>query len=184
MKFIYHDPSLENKRGNNFNEGQDINNYKIINSPLGLLTLVANEGALTQLTWGDNTLLLPAGTRLSAGRHVSAVIKLTEKQLTEYFRKKRSTFDLPLAPEGTPFQKNVWQQLRKIPYGSFITYGEQAARLGSPKAARAVGAANGKNPISIIVPCHRVIGASGHLTGFAGGLKTKQMLLELEGALF
>ena len=183
LELLHHTRTLESIRGNSFEKGQEISYYKIINSPVGLLTLVAKDDALLKLTWGDNTALLPADCQLSAGRNVNAIIKLSELQLSEYFKKKRSTFDIPLAPQGTPFQLKVWQQLRNIPHGSYITYGEQAARLGSPNAARAVGAANGKNPISIIVPCHRVIGASGHLTGFAGGLKTKQLLLELEGAL-
>lgn len=109
------------------------------------------------------------------------VLKETEIQLEEYFLGKRRTFDIPLAPRGTEFQKRVWDQLLKIPYGKYITYGEQAVRLGQPKAARAVGAANGKNPIGIIIPCHRVLGSSGCLTGFAGGLEMKRKLLALEG---
>lgn len=113
----------------------------------------------------------------------NSILEKTEDQLKEYFSGKRSVFDIPLDPNGTNFQKQVWQQLLKIPYGQYITYGEQARRLGSPKSARAVGAANGKNPIGIIIPCHRVIGASGHLTGFAGGLKIKRQLLDLEGSL-
>ncbi len=104
------------------------------------------------------------------------------KQLAEYFRGERRKFDLKLAPEGTPFQLAAWRQLRRIPYGKTISYGEQARRMGNPKAARAVGAANGENPISIIVPCHRVIGADGWLTGFGGGLGKKKRLLDLEGA--
>ena len=105
-----------------------------------------------------------------------------KKQLGEYFRGTRKRFDLKLAPEGTPFQLAAWRQLRRIPYGRTISYGEQARRMGNPKAARAVGAANGENPISIIVPCHRVIGADGRLTGFGGGLGKKKRLLDLEGA--
>lgn len=101
-------------------------------------------------------------------------------QLSEYFAEKRISFDVPLAPKGTEFQKSAWQELLKIPYGKVINYGEQAKRLGKPKAARAVGAANGKNPIGIMIPCHRVIGSSGSLTGFAGGLEIKAQLLSLE----
>jgi methylated-DNA-[protein]-cysteine S-methyltransferase len=105
-----------------------------------------------------------------------------KKQLAEYFRCERTKFDLDLEPEGTPFQLAAWRQLRRIPYGKTISYGEQASRMGNPKASRAVGGANGENPISIIVPCHRVIGADGRLTGFGGGLAKKKKLLDLEGA--
>ncbi len=110
------------------------------------------------------------------------ILEMTVGQLTQYFKGKRITFDIPVAPKGTDFQMRVWQQLLKIPYGKHISYGEQAKRMGSPKAVRAVGGANGKNPIGIIIPCHRVIGASGHLTGFGGGLDIKRRLLTLEGA--
>ena len=95
-------------------------------------------------------------------------------------RAQRTDFDLPLAPEGTEFQRNVWQRLQEIPYGETISYGELARRVGNPKASRAVGAANGQNPIPIVIPCHRVIGANGKLTGFGGGLPTKEALLALE----
>lgn len=101
-------------------------------------------------------------------------------QLEEYFRGERTTFDLRLAPAGTAFQLRVWGELRRIPYGMTISYGELARRISRPKAARAVGAANGRNPIPIVVPCHRVIGSDGGLTGFGGGLKAKQVLLGLE----
>ncbi len=102
------------------------------------------------------------------------------KQLREYFAGKRADFDLPLAPEGTEFQRSVWRNLQDIPYGETISYGELAKRVGNPKASRAVGAANGQNPIPIVIPCHRVIGANGKLTGFGGGLPTKEALLALE----
>src|SRR2546428_775110 len=105
------------------------------------------------------------------------------EQLAEYFAKARTAFDLPLDPPGTPFQRRVWSALRIIPYGTTVSYGELARRLGDVRATRAVGAANGKNPIPIIVPCHRVIGARGELTGFGGGLDRKRWLLEHEGAL-
>jgi methylated-DNA-[protein]-cysteine S-methyltransferase len=107
----------------------------------------------------------------------------TEKQLKEYFAGSRTTFDLPLEPSGTDFQLSVWELLRKIPYGVTTSYGELARRLGEPKASRAVGAANGANPIPIIVPCHRVVGSKGELTGFGGGIERKRWLLEHEGAL-
>jgi methylated-DNA-[protein]-cysteine S-methyltransferase len=144
---------------------------------VGLLTLAASETALVALLWGNK---VPHGYEMTAGEN--EVLRLAETQLKEYFAGERITFDVPLAPRGTEFQQRVWQELRNIPHGEFITYGEQARRLGRPKAFRAVGAANGKNPISILVPCHRVLGASGSLTGFAGGLETKRKLLELEGA--
>jgi methylated-DNA-[protein]-cysteine S-methyltransferase len=102
------------------------------------------------------------------------------EQLGEYFAGERTEFDLPLAPEGTPFQERVWRALRAIPYGQTASYGDLADRIGQPTASRAVGLANGRNPISIIVPCHRVIGASGKLTGYAGGIERKRFLLELE----
>ena len=104
-------------------------------------------------------------------------------QLTEYFAGQRTEFSLPLAAQGTDFQKRVWAELTKIPYGHTISYGELARRLGNPNASRAVGLANGKNPISIVVPCHRVIGASGKLTGYGGGLARKEALLALEQSL-
>ena len=108
------------------------------------------------------------------------MLRAATEQLGEYFAGTRKDFDLPLAPEGTPFQQKSWEALRAIPYGETISYGEQARRLGSPSAVRAVGAANGRNPISIIVPCHRVIGSDGSLTGFAAGLDAKAWLLRHE----
>ena len=111
-----------------------------------------------------------------------AVLARTREQLNEYFARTRTTFDLPLAPAGSAFERRVWDALRAIPYGSTVSYGELARRLGDPRATRAVGAANGKNAIPIIVPCHRVVGARGELTGFGGGLDRKRWLLEHEGA--
>jgi len=112
----------------------------------------------------------------------SEVLARAREQLNEYFARSRTTFDLPLDPAGSPFERRVWEALRAIPYGSTVSYGELARRLGDPRATRAVGAANGKNPIPIIVPCHRVVGARGELTGFGGGLDRKRWLLEHEGA--
>jgi methylated-DNA-[protein]-cysteine S-methyltransferase len=139
--------------------------------------LIATDDALVSLLWGS------AHPENRAGRidGTNDVISATETQLREYFERKRTQFSIPLFPQGTDFQKRVWQELLKIPYGQSISYGEQAERVGRPKAARAVGAANGKNPIGILIPCHRVLGASGALTGFAGGVRTKQKLLMLEG---
>ena len=112
----------------------------------------------------------------------AAVLARAREQLNEYFARTRTTFDLPLDPAGSAFERRVWDALRAIPYGSTVSYGELARRLGDPRATRAVGAANGKNPIPIIVPCHRVVGARGELTGFGGGLDRKRWLLEHEGA--
>lgn len=113
----------------------------------------------------------------------ASILDATIRQLREYFAGRRRQFDLPLAPTGTEFQLRVWQELRRIPYGETISYGELARRVGNPRASRAVGLANGANPIAIIVPCHRVVGADGRLTGFGGGLRRKATLLELESPL-
>lgn len=110
----------------------------------------------------------------------SSLIKEAAKQLDEYFNRKRKEFDLPVIPHGTEFQKKVWKELQKIPYGQTRSYGEIAALTGNPKASRAVGMANNRNPIPVIIPCHRVIGSDGSLTGYAGGLELKRQLLELE----
>ena len=114
----------------------------------------------------------------------NAVTKEAKQQLSEYFNQQRKAFDLPLAPVGTQFQQNVWQQLCAIPYGETCSYADIAKQLNNPNAVRAVGSANGKNPISIVVPCHRVIGANGTLTGYAGGLTRKAALLTLENPNF
>jgi methylated-DNA-[protein]-cysteine S-methyltransferase len=147
---------------------------KILNSPVGPITLLASDTALVSLIWGEDL----STEKKSKNDH--PILLATEIQLREYFIGQRTAFDIPLDPQGTEFQKIVWQELLKIPYGQTISYGEQALRLGRPKAARAVGGANGKNPIGIIIPCHRVIGASGFLTGFAGGIETKRLLLKIE----
>ncbi|CAN5816502.1 hypothetical protein BH11MYX2_BH11MYX2_03350 [soil metagenome] len=118
--------------------------------------------------------------RPSAPLGNSAVLDRAAKQLAEYFASKRSTFDLPLAPDGTDFQRKVWRALETIPFGETWSYGELAKRIGNPTASRAVGAANGQNPLWIIVPCHRVIGADGSLTGYAGGMTAKKWLLAHE----
>jgi methylated-DNA-[protein]-cysteine S-methyltransferase len=112
-----------------------------------------------------------------------AVLRQAQAQLAEYFAGQRRDFDLPLAPQGTEFQREVWWELANIPFGGTISYAELALRVGRPTATRAVGAANGRNPLPIVLPCHRVIGADGSLTGFGGGLPTKEFLLQLEGAL-
>ena len=153
---------------------------KTIPSPVGRLTLVASDTGLAAVLWEhDSPRRVPLAISGEVPRH--PVLREAERQLKEYFAGKRTAFDLPLDFHGTPFQKRVWQALLKIPFGETRSYGQIARALGKPTAMRAVGAANGKNPISIIVPCHRVIGKDGQLTGFAGGLKAKAHLLKLEG---
>ncbi len=142
-------------------------------SPLGTLHLCARGDELVALA-------LPDRPAPDAPTGKSAVLARTARQLDEYFAGKRRDFDLPLAPEGTAFQQRVWRELLTIPYGDTWSYGELARAIGRPAAARAVGAANGKNPIAIIVPCHRVIGANGTLVGYGGGLPVKTWLLEHE----
>lgn len=154
--------------------------HKKIKSPIGDLDLVANDKSLLIVQMENHTHDHMGSLDLKDGND-HKVLKETEKQLKEYFSGRRKNFDLPIEFHGTEFQKQVWNELLNIPYGKHVTYGTQASKIGRPKAVRAVGACNGKNPISIIVPCHRVIGASGSLTGYAGGLSVKQHLLNLEG---
>lgn len=158
-----------------------------LDSPLGPIQAALDpEGRVAYLGFADHeprTRLMAALAARSRGFATSpAATEALRRQLADYFTGRRRTFDLPLALEGTPFQRRVWAALREIPYGETRTYGELAARLGDPKLARAAGAANGANPVSILVPCHRVIGARGTLTGYAGGLDLKAALLRLEGA--
>lgn len=151
----------------------------IVDSPVGPLTLVAEDGVLTGL-YMESQRHRPAEEtfgEVHAGPFGAAV-----EQVAAYFAGELDTFDLPLSLRGTPFQRTVWSALREIPYGETISYGELAQQIGKPSAARAVGLANGKNPIGIIVPCHRVVGAGGDLTGYGGGLERKQYLLEFERA--
>jgi methylated-DNA-[protein]-cysteine S-methyltransferase len=153
--------------------------YKIMVSPIGKLKLVASDKALVAILWEKDG---PRRVRLSEmvadDRH--PVLVETERQLDEYFSGKRKTFSIALDMRGTHFQKNVWESLLAIPFGETRSYAQLAKHLGNPRATRAVGAANGRNPISIIVPCHRVVGSSGKLTGFAGGLEAKAKLISLE----
>ena len=153
--------------------------YLYMDSPVGQLKLVANEHALVAILWDNEN---PKRVRLAELiEEVSHPILLnTQQQLIEYFSGQRKVFDIPLDFEGTDFQKKVWSALLTIPYGETRSYKQIAQQLGNEKAVRAVGAANGKNPISIIAPCHRVIGAGGALVGFAGGLDKKEILLRLE----
>jgi methylated-DNA-[protein]-cysteine S-methyltransferase len=150
-----------------------------VETPVGALRLLASDEALRAVIWPrvDRKREM-AGEPIECDDH--PVLTSAARQLMEYFSGRRRVFDLQLDPVGTPFQLRAWSHLRDIPYGTTRTYGEQAAAMGRPTASRAVGAANGRNPLSIFVPCHRVIGADGSLTGFAGGLETKQFLLELE----
>ncbi|HWE36706.1 MAG TPA: methylated-DNA--[protein]-cysteine S-methyltransferase [Isosphaeraceae bacterium] len=148
-------------------------------SPLGALWVTVAEGALTGL-YMDGQEGCPSVDD-ARGRDDDAV-RPVAAQLVEYFEGRRTAFDLPVRPRGTPFQLKVWEALREIPFGTTVSYAELARRIGAPTSARAVGAAVGKNPIGIVVPCHRVVGASGALTGFAGGLDRKRWLLDHEGA--
>ena len=158
--------------------------WTIIDSPVGELRLVAHDGAITAI---DFMPALYAEGRPRGERSDSDPLLVEcARQLAEYFKGDRTTFDLPLAPAGTPFQVRVWEQLQQIEYGTTCSYGQIAGRLEmTGHGARAVGLANGKNPIPIVIPCHRVVGADGSLTGYAGGLDRKTTLLGLEsGALF
>jgi methylated-DNA-[protein]-cysteine S-methyltransferase len=153
--------------------------HKHMESSVGKLKLVASSNALIAVLWereGPNRVKLE--TSAFAAEH--PILVETERQLAEYFSLRRAKFDLLLEPNGSTFQKRVWQALREIPFGQTRTYLDLANCIGASKASRAVGAANGKNPLSIIVPCHRVVGKDGSLTGFAGGLQAKAALLALE----
>ena len=150
-------------------------------SPVGTLRLVASEEGLVAVLWPeDSHARVPLPPTTEDAHH--PVLHTAAAQLSEYFAGERTAFALPLSMRGTPFQVAVWQALCAIPFGATRTYGELAVELGNPAATRAIGAANGRNPLSIVVPCHRVIGASGRLTGFAGGLAVKARLLALEGS--
>ncbi|MEZ6022277.1 MAG: methylated-DNA--[protein]-cysteine S-methyltransferase [Hyphomonadaceae bacterium] len=147
----------------------------IYDSPVGPLTLISDGAALTHLEFEN-----PRYPFAPAPLGDDAILKRTRQQLDQYFAGVLKRFDLPLAAEGTAFQRQVWAELVNIPYGATRSYGQLAAAIGKPQASRAVGLANGRNPISIIVPCHRVIGANGGLTGYGGGMERKQILLDLE----
>ena len=151
-----------------------------IDSPIGPLMLAADDIGLRHIEFRDNS--HPADRRDWHGGG-NDILQATEAQLGEYFAGQRRAFDLPLAPQGTPFQLQVWDELARIPFGATISYAQLAQRIGNPAGTRAVGAANGRNPLPIVLPCHRVIGADGAMTGFGGGVPTKEFLLRLEGAL-
>ncbi len=158
----------------------DITHYDEMDSPIGTLRLVADREGLREI-WFEHE-RHPKQAQ-SGWIRAEAPLRMARTQLDEYFAGERQHFELPLHPIGTAFQLAVWQELRRIPYGTTISYGELARRIGKPQAMRAVGAANGRNPLPIVVPCHRVIGADGSLTGFGGGLPIKRHLLDLEQAL-
>ncbi len=152
---------------------------RTVASPVGALTLIADRGSLVAVPWPDDRV---GRVRLPPLRDQpdEPVVVEAATQIDAYFAGRRTAFDLPLAPIGTGFQQRVWSALRTIPYGETRSYAAIATQIGSPAAMRAVGAANGRNPLSIIVPCHRVIGSNGRLTGFAGGLTAKHHLLSFE----
>jgi methylated-DNA-[protein]-cysteine S-methyltransferase len=151
--------------------------YATFDSPVGTLLLVGDDDGLEGLYLPDHK---RGRTPTDEWRRDDAALAEAKRQLGEYFAGTRTTFDVPLRPAGTPFQREVWEALRRIPYGETRSYGQLAGELGRPGAARAVGAANGRNPISILVPCHRVVGAAGTLTGYAGGVEAKRALLAHE----
>jgi methylated-DNA-[protein]-cysteine S-methyltransferase len=152
--------------------------YDYVDTPIGALLVAGDAEAIRRISFPKNGKRIgpEQGWERSARGPVGEAIR----QLRDYFAGRRTGFDLPLAPEGTAFQRAVWRQLQDIPYGGTISYGELARRVGNPKASRAVGTANGANPIPIVIPCHRVINADGKLGGFGGGLPIKQALLSLE----
>ena len=151
-----------------------------IDSPVGPLMLAADDASLRHIEFRDNR--HPANRGDWHGGD-NDLLQATDAQLAEYFAGTRSAFDLPLAPRGSDFQMTVWRELARIPFGQTWSYAQLAQRIGNPEAVRAVGAANGRNPLPIVLPCHRVIGSDGTLTGFGGGLPIKEALLRLEGAL-
>lgn len=157
--------------------------YTIIESPIGKLTLIADGKHLQGLYMEKHKGMPTLQTDWKRDDAIEAFV-LAKQQLSQYFAGELKEFSLPLKPVGTEFQQSVWNELQNIPFGQTISYGELASRIGKPKASRAVGLANGQNPISIIVPCHRVIGANGKLTGYGGGLPRKEKLLALENSSF
>ncbi len=149
--------------------------FLVFDTPLGQMALAEESGALTRL-------FLPGEGILRLVSRETPLLSKGRDEILAYLRGERRSFDLPLDPMGTPFQQTVWAELRRIPYGETRSYAQVAAGIGKPKAVRAVGQANHRNPLPIFIPCHRVIGASGKLTGYGGGLDLKEKLLELEGA--
>jgi methylated-DNA-[protein]-cysteine S-methyltransferase len=154
--------------------------HTIIDTPIGELTLVADDGALSGVYFPGHW---TRPDRAAFGERSDAGFEEVERQLAEYFARERTTFELRTAPTGDGFHRRVWDLIDQVPYGATTTYGDLARRLGDPTLARAVGGAVGHNPLSVIVPCHRVVGKDGKLTGYAGGLRRKRFLLELEAPL-
>ena len=157
--------------------------YRFVASPLGRVIAAGDREGLRRLDFligRHGAISVPPDWEENPA---FPLLRRAEEQLTAYFEGKRRSFSLPLAPVGTPFQRRVWSELQRIPYGETLSYSELARRAGRPRAIRAAGAANGKNPISIVIPCHRVVGKDGSLTDYGGGLEKKAALLELEGAL-
>lgn len=157
---------------------------RVLESPVGSLTVVASATGIAGLRFGPHPIPEEPRVRIPASvRTATGLIEQAARQLDEYFTSGRTAFDLPLDLQGTPFQLQVWEALRRIPYGRTLTYGELAMRLGDLKLARAVGAAAGANPVGILVPCHRLVGSDGSLVGFAAGVAVKAALLRLEAQL-
>lgn len=154
--------------------------YHDFDTLIGTLRVVGDDGGIERIDLPNAAAGDPAPEWRAGSGPLPEPIRAAKRQLREYFDGERRDFDLPLAPAGTPFQRRVWDELRRIPYGETISYGELARRIGKPTASRAVGAANGRNPLAIVVPCHRVIGADGTLTGYGGGLPVKESLLAHE----
>ncbi|MEP6963091.1 MAG: methylated-DNA--[protein]-cysteine S-methyltransferase [Acidobacteriota bacterium] len=152
--------------------------YCYLQSPVGPLLIAGDDAAVRRIHFPKNGKPVKAEAGWTLGER--GAVADAARQLREYFGGARKEFDLPLAPEGTAFQRSVWRRLEEVPYGETISYGELARRVGNPKASRAVGSANGKNPLSIVIPCHRVIAGDGTIGGFGGGLDMKIKLLELE----
>ncbi len=158
--------------------------FEHVDTPIGMLTLAADADGLRHIEFPDNRHPVDReGWIPGASGAAADVLRTTREQLREYFDGARRAFDLPLRPQGTAFQMDVWRTLATIPWGATWSYRDLARTIGKPEAVRAVGAANGRNPLPIVLPCHRVIGADGSLTGFGGGLPIKAALLRLEGAL-
>lgn len=155
--------------------------YDYLETPIGSLLLVGTKEVLVRVAFEQDGQRVPPP---DDAEHAPAELAAARRQLSEYFEGKRSAFDLPLEPRGTEFQCAVWDALATIPFGETWSYAELAERVGRPSAVRAVGAANGRNPLPVVLPCHRVIGADGSLTGFGGGLDAKRFLLDLEGATY
>ncbi len=154
--------------------------HTVVDSPVGPLTLVAADGVLTGLYMDSQRHMPPAEIFGDGVEDTGEFFAEPSRQLRDYFAGQRTEFDMPLTLVGTPFQRRVWAALQEIPYGETVSYGELAQRIGRPTAARAVGLANGRNPVGIIVPCHRVVGSDGSLTGYGGGVERKERLLAFE----